>query len=101
GRRGGADEHDQQTLRDPREEVLERDGGRVDVREGLVRLVHGEGEEGEDAGAPGRDGGGDLLGRRDVAGEDEQAADPEAPERGDEVAEARAPEGAAAAARQG
>ena len=72
GRGDRADEDDQQPLREPRQQVLERHGRRIDVREGLVRFVDGEREEGEDSGASGGDRGGERLRVADAAGEHDE-----------------------------
>ena len=59
----GRSQRDQQALRHARQHVLERDGRRVDVRERLVGLVHGEREQREPRGeAAGRDGRHQLRG---------------------------------------
>ena len=97
--RGRRDGNDQEPLREPRQHVLDRHGGRVDVREGLVRFVHRQRQQREGADrAAGRHRGGDVGGVADVAGEHEQDAEPEAPERRDEVADPDSPEGGAAVA---
>ena len=91
--RGDAD--DQCPLRRARHDVLDRDGGRVDVRERLVGLVHREREQGDHAADPA---GGDRrqyrsrpvdLGVR----EHEDRAEAELEERRQEIADPDAEEG--------
>ena len=98
---GRRDERDQQPLRGWREQVLQRDRRRVDVGEGLVALVDGQHQQ-RDHGerAAGRDHGRDLRRLAQVAREHEQRADPEAPDRRQQVADAGAEEGAAPVARE-
>ena len=52
GGRDDRDPEDEQPLRHPRQDVLDRDGGRVDVRERLLRLVDTERDERERRPAP-------------------------------------------------
>ena len=78
--RDSRDRHDQNPLLDLREHVLERDRGRVDVGERLVRLVQGDGEQGECGREPGgRDGRRDLDGVADTARQDDEDAEREHP----------------------
>ena len=84
---------DQQPLRHPRHHVLERDGGRVDVRERLVALVHGHREEGEHRHDPAGDDRRRQLRRvGDVAGEQQEHAERVEPDDRDQVPDRRAPE---------
>ena len=81
---------DQRALRNAREQVLRRDRARVDVREGLVRLVHGEREQGEGGrGTSARDRGQDQLRmvRVDSARQHEDRAEPELEQGREQVAE--------------
>ena len=76
-----------------RKQVLERDRARVDVRERLVGLVHGDREHRERCGeARGDDSRGQLGRIGDSARQDEEDAEHEHPRAGDEVAETGSPE---------
>ncbi len=98
-RRGDGDERDERPLRHTGGEILERDRGRVDVRERLVGLVDGDREHGESCGEPRADDrGGQLRGIGEPAGQHEQHAEHEHPGRRDEVAEPCAPPGRATVA---
>jgi hypothetical protein len=94
---------DQQALRHARNEVLRRDGRRVDVGERLVRLVDGQREQRQrGGGAAAGDRGQDQFRvvRVDAAREHENRAEAELEERGQEVADADAEESAAPVARE-
>ena len=97
--RGHAD--DEQALRDGGQEVLDRDGRRVDVGEGLVGLVHREREQRHRAAGPAR---GDRREDPRRVGEPtrerEQCAEPEEEDEGDEIPERRPPERRPPAARE-
>ena len=85
---------DQQPLRRARDVVLQRDRGRVDVRERLVGLVDGQREEREDRADAARGDGREDVGRtgdRRVR-EHEDRAEAELEERRQEIAESRADE---------
>ena len=95
--RGDADQ--QRPLRQVRAEVLDRDRGRVHVRERLVGLVDGDGEQrehGADTARRDRDRQGGGVG--DVAGEEEHGAQQPEPRPREEVPDRGPPEGAAAVA---
>ena len=97
----GRDGRDEQPLRDAGRGVLQRDAGRVDVREGLVGLVDGDGQERERAReAGGGDGGRQRGGVVEAPAEDEDDAEQEHPGGGHEVPDRDAGEGAAPVARE-
>ena len=86
-------------LRQLRPEVLDRDGSGVRVRERLVGLVHGDGEQREHGPDPAR---GDRDRQRgrvgDVTREEEDGAEQPEPRAREEVPDGGPPEGAAAVA---
>ena len=100
-RRHRGDDQDQQPLRDARQRVLQRDGGRVDVCERLLRLVDAEGDE--------RECGSDSAGRdrvdhrgsvTEAAREQQDRAERVEPHVRQEVAGGRSPERTAAILRE-
>ena len=89
------------SLRHLRQQILQRDGARVDVRERLVALVHGQREQREHARGPARGDRRQEPGRiADRARHRDHRAQPEERDRRHEVAEPRPPEPGRARARE-